>query len=63
VVTWDAQGRIRIKDKLLDFAGLQDQVVMIGALDKFQLWSPEQRPDMGLINQEKLKAAGRYVDF
>lgn len=63
LVPWDTQGRIRIKDKLLAFAGLRDQVVMIGALDKFQLWSPDNRPDIGEIDQGALAEAGRYVDF
>lgn len=63
LVPWDSQGRIRIKDKLLRFAGLTDKIVMIGALDKFQLWSPDNRPDSGDIDQESLATAGRYVDF
>ena len=62
LVPWDVQGRIRIKDKLLEFAGLTDQVVMIGALDRIELWSPEQQPVMD-IDQEGLAEAGRYVDF
>jgi len=62
LVPWDVQGRIRIKDKLLAFAGLKDQVVMIGALDRIELWSPEQQPVME-IDQEGLAEAGRYVDF
>ena len=62
-MSWDAQGRIRIKDKLLEFAELRDQVVLAGALDKFQLWSPENRPDSGEIDQGSLVEAGRYVDF
>lgn len=63
LVPWDTQGRIRIKDKLLEFAGLSDQVVLVGALDKFQLWSPAGRPDVGAIDQDALAEAGRYVDF
>ena len=63
VVSWDSQGRIRIKDKLLGFAGLTDQVVLVGALDKFRLWSPDGRPEAEDVDQERLKQAGRYVDF
>ncbi|MDP6630798.1 MAG: hypothetical protein QGH42_07065 [Kiritimatiellia bacterium] len=62
LVPWDVQGRIRIKDKLLEFAGLKDQVVMIGALDRIELWSPEQQPAME-IDQDGLAEAGLYVDF
>ena len=63
VVPWDSQGRIRIKDKLLRFAELEDQVVLVGALDKFQLWNPRNRPDTGEVDQVNLSKAGRYVDF
>ncbi|OVE73854.1 hypothetical protein BVX94_02700 [bacterium B17] len=63
LVSWDAQGRIRIKDKLLEFAGLDSQVVMVGALDKFELWSPESRPEAGEIDQVDLTKAGTYVEF
>jgi MraZ protein len=63
VVLWDAQGRIRIKDRLLAFAGILDQVVLVGALDKFQLWTPEKRPEAEGIDQKRLREAGRYVDF
>ncbi len=37
-------------------------MVMIGALDRIELWSPEQQPVME-IDQEGLAEAGRYVDF
>jgi MraZ protein len=63
LVSWDTQGRIRIKDKLLDFAGITGQVQMIGALDKFQLWNPDLREDTVSVDQAKLVEAGLYVDF
>jgi MraZ protein len=63
LVPWDNQGRIRIKDKLLEFAGLSERVALVGALDKFQLWDPEKRPDSGEIDQESLAEAGKYVNF
>jgi len=63
LVSWDSQGRIRIKDKLLEFAGLKDQVIMVGALDKFELWNPEYKSQVMKIDQEKLVEAGKYVDF
>ncbi len=63
LVSWDSQGRIRIKDKLLNFAGLVDQVVLIGALDRFEIWSPGNMSVTGEIDQKGLAEAGRYVDF
>jgi MraZ protein len=63
VVSWDTQGRIRIKDKLLDFAEIQDQVALVGAMTKIQVWNPKNRPDSGKIDQARLKEAGAYVGF
>ncbi len=41
VVIWDAQGRIRIRDAVLDAVGLVDQIVLVGTLDTFELWAPD----------------------
>lgn len=63
LVSWDTQGRVRIKDKLLLFAGITEQVLMVGAMDKFQLWNPDFRKDSGEVDQGRLVEAGLYVDF
>lgn len=41
-VSWDPQGRIRIKDDLLAFAGLTDCVDMHGAWNHFELWNESE---------------------
>lgn len=70
LVSWDSQGRIRIKDRLLEFAGLETEVVMVGAIDRIELWSPGaatgvwSRSGSDLddeIDQAVLKEAGDYV--
>jgi MraZ protein len=63
LVSWDTQGRVRISDKLLNFAKITDQVQLVGAMDKFQLWNPELRTDTGVVDQKKLAEIGSYVDF
>lgn len=63
IVTWDGQGRIRIRDKLLAFAGITDQVVMCGAMDKFQIWSQANHPGTGDVDQAALREIGMYVNF
>ena len=63
LVSWDTQGRVRIKDKLLAFAGITDQVQMIGAMHRFQLWNPASLPDQGEIDQGRLEETGLYMDF
>ena len=63
LVSWDTQGRVRINDKLLSFAQITDQVQLVGAMDKFQLWNPALREDSGVVDQQKLADTGVYVDF
>ena len=41
----DRQGRTGIPRKLLSKAGITNQMVIIGALDKLEFWSPENSED------------------
>ena len=41
-VTPDTQGRILIPAKLKEAAGLESSVLLVGAINKVELWSPEQ---------------------
>ena len=41
VVRLDAQGRIKIPQHLLGFAGLKKEVIIIGVLNRIELWNPE----------------------
>jgi MraZ protein len=36
--TWDAQGRIMVKEKLREGAGLKKESVLVGRLDHFEIW-------------------------
>ncbi|MEX0821051.1 MAG: division/cell wall cluster transcriptional repressor MraZ [Rhodothermales bacterium] len=40
-VTLDAQGRIVVPKPLLKFAGIEDQALIIGALDHIEIWNSE----------------------
>jgi MraZ protein len=40
-VTPDAQGRILIPARLKDAAGLESTVLLVGAINKVELWAPE----------------------
>ena len=35
-------GRICLPDEWLTAAGITDQAVLVGLLDRFEIWSPEQ---------------------
>jgi len=63
LVSWDSQGRIRIKDSLLDSADLVDQVVLVGAFDRFELWNPEVFEEAGGMDQAGIREAAKYVGF
>ena len=60
ISSWDAQGRIRIKDSLLDYAGLKSEVVLVGVFKRFELWSPEiWKLNNSDISQSKILDATR----
>ncbi|HNR94072.1 MAG TPA: hypothetical protein PKK36_05615 [Kiritimatiellia bacterium] len=61
---WDAQGRIRIKDDLLDYASLTNQVVLVGTFDGFELWDPDRWSKVDTsANPDVLGDAAKYVGF
>ncbi len=64
LVTWDSQGRIRIKDELLAHAGIGAQVQFVGAWDRFELWNPDVwRASVSTVDKATLEDAIRYVEF
>ncbi|OGV66007.1 MAG: hypothetical protein A2498_07300 [Lentisphaerae bacterium RIFOXYC12_FULL_60_16] len=63
LLEWDSQGRIRIKDDLLNFAGLVDQVELIGTFDSFELWNPDHLQQSGALDRSNLQEAARYMEF
>ncbi|MCC5843461.1 MAG: hypothetical protein JJU05_04340 [Verrucomicrobia bacterium] len=40
-LSFDAQGRVRVNDEHLGFAGLEGEVVLAGAFNRIELWNPE----------------------
>jgi len=63
-VALDAQGRIRVKDELLDFAGILNQMVLVGTGSRFELWSPESwNEQSSQLDQSKFAEAAQYIGF
>ena len=64
LVSMDSQGRVRIKEDLLRFAGLTRQVELVGAFDRFELWSPEtwEQQKLGMDDDHFTQAAD-YAGF
>ena len=56
-------GRIRIKDELLKFADLNDQVVLAGEFQGFELWNPDLWKETSSEGGTNLGEAARYVGF
>jgi|DewCreStandDraft_4_1066084.scaffolds.fasta_scaffold12101_5 MraZ protein len=63
LVAWDPHGRIRIKDELLDLAGIREEVWLVGALDRFEIWSVERYKQAQASDQASFEEAARYVGF
>ena len=42
VLTPDRQGRILIPERLRERVGIEDEVQLVGALDKIEVWNPER---------------------
>ncbi len=61
IQAWDTQGRIRVKDELLAYAQLADQVQMVGALDHFELWNPELWKSVASLDATSMEDAVRYI--
>lgn len=41
-VSMDKQGRIALPRQLIELAGIETEVLIVGTLDHFELWSPEE---------------------
>ncbi len=63
LITWDSQGRIRVKDELLDYAGIKNDVVMVGNFRFFEMWNPDVLKQSGVMDQANLADAVRHVGF
>lgn len=64
LAAWDSQGRIRVKDELLDYADIGNQAVLVGTFDGFEIWNPDLWKHMqDSVDQEGLGEAARYVGF
>ncbi len=59
----DIQGRIRIPEKFLKFAGLDEKVVMSGSNDRIKVWDDDGSESNAEIDLDAFKAACDMVDF
>ena len=59
----DVQGRIRISDKLLQFANLTTTVAMLGAVRMIKLWDPAALAPADKVDQTALREALAVAGF
>jgi MraZ protein len=53
-VTFDAQGRFPIPQASRTWAGLDDDVLVIGAIDKVEIWSPTRYEERAAAANEQM---------
>lgn len=58
----DVQGRIRISDSLLNHVGISKDVVIIGAMNRLQIWAAGNEPTFGEAFS-KVVSAAKAVHF
>ena len=61
LVDWDSQGRIRIKDELLEYAGIKDKATLVGNFRFFELWNPDNLKKSGVLDEADVIDAVRHV--
>ena len=57
--TYDKQGRILLTPSLIDYAGLSKHVLIIGMVNKIELWNPET---LIKVDQENMKIEQHSYD-
>jgi len=55
-VSCDRQGRIALAQELLDGAGIRDRVILVGAIERIQIWDPQAWEASRLRAEEWLDA-------
>ena len=62
-LTLDCQGRIRVCDKLLQFANLTTTVAMVGSVKMIKVWDPAALAPAQVVDQAALDAAMSALPF
>lgn len=61
-VAWDGNGRVRVKDPLLEHAGIVEQVMLVGAMHHFELWDPERwQQEKQAVEESDFADLARYL--
>ena len=63
MVTFDAQGRIRLSEAQMQHAGIEKDVVMSGAFSYFEIRSQEEHAAQSAVDEGDLAAIAEAFDF
>lgn len=60
---FDTQGRIRISDKLLRYAEIKEEVVLLTGFTNIEIWAIEKAPSAEVVNIGEYTSAVKDVGF
>ena len=61
-VTVDRAGRICLPDEMAHEAGLKDEAVLVGLLDRFEIWNPERYEEVQVADAALAPDAFRLME-
>jgi MraZ protein len=60
--TLDKSGRICLPEEMAKAAGISDVAVLVGLLDKFEIWTPERYEQLKASDAVMAQEAFRLID-
>lgn len=60
-VEGDSEGRITIPSRFTEAAGIQRSVVLVGAWDRFEIWSPERYKQVSALDEALAQEAFKLI--
>ena len=62
LVKMDGQRRVRVCDRLLKFAKIEDKVMLAASVTHVQLWAPALYPELDEVDQQEFTAAFKLLE-
>ena len=65
-VQYDAQGRIQISDTLMQYSNIDKNVIVIGLINKIEIWAPSMLSNQDLdnnLNNENFDDLANEINF
>ena len=57
----DSQGRIGLTDQLLQHAGIEKDAILVGTLNRFEIWSPQRWAEVDRNGMQNFSEAAKQV--